>query len=64
LFARTFERSAFVYASSVREAEGGGGSFTRNSESYVRIVVEGSGIGSFLSLWRLRQGHLNGGLLY
>jgi hypothetical protein len=40
------------------------GSFTKNSESYIRHVTERSGNGSALSLEMLREGNLEEGLRY
>ena len=42
----------------------GEGSFTGNSESYVRHVKEGFGNGASLCLYRLREGNLEGGFQY
>ena len=53
----------YIYGSSVRETRKEG-YFTGNSESYRRHVKEGFGNGASLSLQRLCEGNLEGGLLY
>lgn len=57
------KRTVSLYGSSVRRT-GTGGSFSVNAESYVRHVKVGFGNGAPLSLERLREGNLEGRLLY